>query len=60
MHAAIPSLLPGRAGGKEIGSGSAAFPRYFSQGMGKDAPMLHKLNKSVVTGSYSGACVKGQ
>lgn len=46
--------------GRKAALAVAAFSWYLSQGMEKDAPMLHKLNKSVVTGSYSGACVKGQ
>lgn len=56
----LPHCSPEGQMGTKVALAGAAFCWGLSQGMEKDAPMLHKLNKSVVTGSYSGACVKGQ
>lgn len=62
MHAgsnSFPWPPKGRTGMKAA-LAAAALSWCLSQDMEKDAPMLYKLNTSVATGSYSGACVRGQ
>lgn len=56
----LPHCSPEGQMGTKVALAVASFSWCLSQGFEKDAPMLYKLNKSVVTGSYSGACVKGQ
>lgn len=63
MHTGSNSLPwppEGETGTRATLAAAAASPWYLSQGTEKDVPMLYKLNTSVPTGSYSGACVRGQ
>lgn len=62
MHTGSNSLPwpPEGQTGMKAALAAAALSWYLSQGTEKDVPMLYKLNTSVPTGSYSGACVRGQ
>lgn len=60
MHTGGSLPVLRRADGNKIALALEAFSWCLSQGMEKDTPTLYKPNKSVITGSDCGACVKGQ